>query len=184
MLLWIKIVYTIWKHYAWNSFYYIYKNMPHFHIYMHKFLKQMRIFYTQHYFEYHNLLWFIVTYYSQRILLVVYIHYFFKVRSVHIRNSFLSRFSRARKWVPLTINEMKGFLAVIVNMGIVRKPTIPEHLKKSHDSQLSRWFMKMFSRNRFQLILKFFHLVDNKKIPNRNSPNNRWIDPLALPIYV
>ncbi|XP_078315855.1 acyl-coenzyme A thioesterase 1-like isoform X3 [Crassostrea virginica] len=68
----------------------------------------------------------------------------------HIRNSVLSRHSRARKWVPVRIKEMKGFLAVILNMGLVRKPTIPEYWNKSHASQLSRWFMKMFSRNRFQ----------------------------------
>lgn len=36
------------------------------------------------------------------------------------------------------------------------------------------WFRKMFPRNRFQLNLKFFHVVDNRKIPKRNSPQYRY----------
>ena len=51
---------------------------------------------------------------------------FFRYARTHIRNSVLSRHSRVRKWVPVTIKEMKGFLAVILNMGLVRKPTIPD----------------------------------------------------------
>ena len=34
----------------------------------------------------------------------------------------------------------------------------------------------MFSRNRFKLILKFFHLVDNDSLPQRNSPNYSTTD--------
>lgn len=109
---------------------------------------------------------------TRNIFIVFIYKYFLRYAWTHIRNSVLSRFSRTRKWVTLTMNEMKGFLAVFLNMGIMRKPTIPEYWNKTHNSQLSRWLIKKFHRNRFQLILQFFHLVDNKKTPNRNSPPN------------
>ncbi|XP_053408986.1 piggyBac transposable element-derived protein 4-like [Mercenaria mercenaria] len=64
---------------------------------------------------------------------------------------------------------MKAFIAVILNMGIVRKPTIPEYWNRRDKTQATPWFRQMFSRNRFQLILKFFHVVDNLKIPGRQS---------------
>jgi hypothetical protein len=47
--------------------------------------------------------------------------------------------------------------------------------------QSTPWFSKMFSRNRFQLILRFFHLVDNTKTPQRNTQHYNpaaWFKPL------
>lgn len=71
---------------------------------------------------------------TRNIFIVFFKQKFLRYARTHIRNSVLSRFSRARKWEPLTMNEMKEFLAVILNMGIVRKPTIPKYWNKSHDS--------------------------------------------------
>lgn len=65
------------------------------------------------------------------------------------------------------------FLSVVFNMGLVRKPTLAEYWS-TRGSHSMPWFRKMFPRNRFQLILKFFHVVDNRKIPKRNSPQYRY----------
>ena len=53
-------------------------------------------------------------------------------------------------------------------MGLIKKPTIP-HYWRTTTSQSIPWFRRMFSRNRFQLILKFLHLTDNNKTPRRNQ---------------
>ena len=48
-------------------------------------------------------------------------------------------------------------------MGLIRKPTVFSYW--CVDMKLStRWFPKMFAKNRFQLLLTFFHLVNNKKL--------------------
>ncbi|CAC5398923.1 unnamed protein product [Mytilus coruscus] len=83
------------------------------------------------------------------------------------------RFSRKMQWQKegkLTIPEFKGFLAVFFNMGLIRKVSFEEYWNKHSPSQSTPWFRCMFSRNRFQNILKFLHLVDTKKLPKRNDP--------------
>lgn len=78
--------------------------------------------------------------------------------------------SRKNDWIPVSLNEMMAFIAVIINMGVVRKPTIPSYWSKS-ESLATPWFGKMFKRNRFQLILSFFHIVDNSTLPTVNQPD-------------
>ncbi|XP_046832590.1 piggyBac transposable element-derived protein 4-like [Vespa crabro] len=48
---------------------------------------------------------------------------------------------------------------MILEMGITRRPNIPSYWSKN--SRQIPWFKKMFSRNKFQEILKYFHLVDS-----------------------
>lgn len=91
-----------------------------------------------------------------------------------MRNRLPTLQSRIRKWKPVTLAEMIGFLAVIFNMGLIRKPTLAEYWS-TRNSQTTPWFKTMFPRNRFQLILKFFHIVDNKKVPKRNSPHYKYM---------
>ncbi|XP_014483551.1 PREDICTED: piggyBac transposable element-derived protein 4-like isoform X2 [Dinoponera quadriceps] len=69
--------------------------------------------------------------------------------------------SRLIDWYPVTVLEMKAFLAVLLEMGITRKPTIYSYWAVG--SRAIPWFSKMFSRNRFQNILRCFHVIDNKK---------------------
>ncbi|CAC5396526.1 unnamed protein product [Mytilus coruscus] len=66
---------------------------------------------------------------------------------------------------------MKGFMSVILNMGLIRKPSITEYWNTNFPSQDTVWFRNIFSRNRFQSILKNFHVVDNTTLPNRNDDN-------------
>lgn len=70
---------------------------------------------------------------------------------------------------------MRAFLAVILNMGLIRKPMIKEYWSTT-SSQATPWFNKMFPRNRFESIYSFFHLVDNASLPKVNEPG---YDPCA-----
>lgn len=83
--------------------------------------------------------------------------------------------SRNKMWQRTTIDEIRAFIIVIVNMGIIRKPTIESYWSKTEHFS-TPWFGKMFSRNRFQLLLKFFHLIDNSKL---SPPGSSDYDPSA-----
>lgn len=62
--------------------------------------------------------------------------------------------SRARQWRPVTLAEIRRFIAVIINMGLHRKPNIQCYWATS-DSQYCPWYGKMLSRARFESILQF-----------------------------
>lgn len=66
----------------------------------------------------------------------------------------LSPRSRFRKWLPVTVTEIRVFIATIFNMGLVDKPTIKSYWSKS--CVATPWFSKVFSRDRFENILSFF----------------------------
>ncbi|VDI15392.1 Hypothetical predicted protein [Mytilus galloprovincialis] len=66
------------------------------------------------------------------------------------------RYARMKSWRPLTENELKSFLAIVFNMGLIRKSSIEEYWNSSLPSQASQWFKKVMSRNRFQNILKLY----------------------------
>lgn len=102
---------------------------------------------------------------------VIHIFFFFCFRYARrfISTSVIRRYSRVHVWKPVTVKEFLGFIAVVLNMGLIRKPTIAEYWNKSQKSQQTQWFRNMFSRNRFQLILKFLHVVDNRRVADRNS---------------
>lgn len=74
------------------------------------------------------------------------------------------------------VREMKAFLAVIINMGLIRKPTLLGYWTKKIRSQVTSWFGDMFARNRFLCLLKFFHLKDNTTVPRPGEDN---YDPCA-----
>jgi hypothetical protein len=69
--------------------------------------------------------------------------------------------SKMVNWYPVTILEMKAFLAVLLEMGITKKPTIYSYWVKN--SRAVSWFKQMFPSNRFQNLLRCFHLIDNKR---------------------
>ena len=48
--------------------------------------------------------------------------------------------SRARKWIPTNLNEMKGFLAVLLNMGIVKLPSISDYWATKYAAMEVPWF--------------------------------------------
>ncbi|VDI52976.1 Hypothetical predicted protein [Mytilus galloprovincialis] len=75
-----------------------------------------------------------------------------------------------KSWRPLTENELKSFLAIVFNMGLIRKSSIEEYWNSSLPSQASHWFKKVMSRNRFQNILKFLYVSDYSRNVPRQHP--------------
>lgn len=75
------------------------------------------------------------------------------------------------KWSPVTLAEIKAFIAVILNMGLNKRPTIDSYWRTKSKSQSLPWFREMFSRNRFEIILRFFHITDSSVLPKPGEPN-------------
>ena len=75
-------------------------------------------------------------------------------------------------WVPVTHNEMKKFIGLVLLMGIIYKPTVP--LYWSTDEMFATpIFSQVMSHVRFQLILKFLHFNDNEdRYFNPNDENH------------
>lgn len=80
--------------------------------------------------------------------------------------------SRAKLWKPVTIPEMRGFIAVILEMGITRRPTIFSYWMKG-----SR-YIPLVCKNvcTKQISVALFHLVDNKTLA---PPGHSEYDPCA-----
>lgn len=81
--------------------------------------------------------------------------------------------SRMNDWVPTDRTEMRAFLGVMLAMGLIKKPTIESYWNKQGNNFLSHspGFSEVFSRNRFQNILRFLHCNDNTQAAPRGSPN-------------
>ena len=73
----------------------------------------------------------------------------------------LKRKSRIKEWKPLTLAELKNFIALTVFMGLDEKPAIEDYWAKSGIFQ-NYVFPSVMSRNRFQLIRRFLHFADNR----------------------
>ncbi|CAC5391372.1 unnamed protein product [Mytilus coruscus] len=66
----------------------------------------------------------------------------------------IRRFSRLHSWFKVgavTLAEMKGFISVILNMGLIRKPSITEYWNTKFPSQDTVWFPEAVSGYIYQL---------------------------------
>ena len=82
----------------------------------------------------------------------------------------IPKYSYVCFWNPTTLSEMKKFLGLILTMGLVHKPAT--HFYWSTDKIFQTpVFNAVMSRNRFNSLLKFFHINDNQNLPNPNDPN-------------
>ena len=70
--------------------------------------------------------------------------------------------SHQSQWTPTTIPEMMAFVALLVCMGINRRPQYNMYWSK-WDILHSAIYPATMSRNRFQAILNFFHLANNEE---------------------
>lgn len=82
--------------------------------------------------------------------------------------------SKRVHWNPVSSNEIKAFVAVVINMGIIRKPYLLSYWSNIA-SQSTPWFKQMFSIQRFLNILRFFHLADEG---NKDFNKNLKFEPL------
>lgn len=94
--------------------------------------------------------------------------------SQFIQSHDLSDNSRIKKWTETNVQEIRAFIAVLLEMGITKKPTMYCYWRQN--SRVIPWFGKMFARDRFLLLLKFFHLVDNQLLV---APGHPDYDPCA-----
>ena len=78
--------------------------------------------------------------------------------------------SRVGSWVDTDSVEIQAFLALLINMGLVTKNRMCDYWSQQYACDSTPWFATVMSRNRFQLLLKFVHLVDNTRIPAHGQP--------------
>lgn len=77
----------------------------------------------------------------------------------------LSQFSRLRKWSDVDRTEMRNFLGLILWMGLVKTGhSLRDYWRK--DFLYSTRVPEVMSRNRFELILEFFHCGNNENTQN------------------
>ena len=60
-------------------------------------------------------------------------------------------------WKPVSVNEMKAFVAVILNVGIIQLTNLNNYWS-TQDTVNSRFFCSVFSRNRFFQIFGALHV--------------------------
>ena len=82
----------------------------------------------------------------------------------------LPRHSRYRSWHDTNPSEMRQFLGLLLLTGIIQKPSLHHYwsIDVLYETPI---FRSIMTRNRFQNLLKFFHLNDNAQAPNPADPN-------------
>jgi hypothetical protein len=73
------------------------------------------------------------------------------------QTSRLTRGSRWNKWKPVTVQEMKAVMAIIINMGIIGIPVMEAYWKTTWECYIP-FFHDVMSRNRFQEIFWNLHI--------------------------
>ena len=69
--------------------------------------------------------------------------------------------NKQQAWSPTTVPEMMAFVALLLCMGINKRPRYAMHWSRSQVLR-SPLYPSTMSRNRFDAILRFFHLANNK----------------------
>lgn len=69
----------------------------------------------------------------------------------------LSPKSRFRNWKPVSAEEMEGFMAVIINMGVIQLPEIEAYWSTKWTGEIP-FFRRVFARNRFEQIFWMLHV--------------------------
>jgi len=74
----------------------------------------------------------------------------------------LTKSRRFSKWVPTNDVELKQFLGLLMWMGLVQMPSLKDvwSLKMLYKNCVTKNIM---ARNRFQLIIRFWHISDNEQ---------------------
>ena len=80
----------------------------------------------------------------------------------HLQTKELSKRSQTLQWKPTTNEEMLQFLGVVIQMGLVQMPKVDYYWSKSK-LYGSAVIQNTMSRDRFELLLKFYHFSNNEK---------------------
>ncbi|WAR15686.1 PGBD4-like protein [Mya arenaria] len=95
-------------------------------------------------------------------------------QQLDLRQGQLGTFSRFRKWHPTNRGEMLKFLAIVIAMGLVRQSNVTDYWS-TRPVTATPFFSSTMSRDRFLLLMSFFHLNNNARYIARESPGH---DPL------
>ncbi|KAJ1115068.1 hypothetical protein NDU88_003296 [Pleurodeles waltl] len=68
--------------------------------------------------------------------------------------------SRASRWIPTNLKELKKFLGLTFLMGLIRKPSLSSYWSTS-PLMATAIFPAIMSRNQYELLLRMLHFVDN-----------------------
>ena len=82
----------------------------------------------------------------------------------------LPQHSRFRSWTPVSVPEMKVFMAIVLYQGLVRLSRYDMYWSKNELINFKS-LTKYMTRDRFLNILVFLHAADNSAEPPRDSPN-------------
>ena len=74
----------------------------------------------------------------------------------------LRHHSRMKKWVPVSVSEMKVFIAVVTSIGLNGKADV-ELYWSTDDVRQIPFYSKVMTRDRFLLILANLHISDNNR---------------------
>ena len=80
----------------------------------------------------------------------------------HVQTQKLAKRSKTLQWRPTTNEEMFKFLGIILEMGLVQMPEIDYYWSKSKLFGFEV-IQNTMSRDRFELLLKFFHFSNNQE---------------------
>ncbi|KAG8250158.1 hypothetical protein J6590_108338 [Homalodisca vitripennis] len=81
--------------------------------------------------------------------------------------------SRLSKWTDVTKNEMKRYLALIINMGLTVRNNY-KHYWSTIRSQKLTFFSENMSLHRFQIIRANFHISSLRAIPKNHPGHDPW----------
>ena len=95
-------------------------------------------------------------------------------RSAKQRNPNLSSRSFFNMWSTVSENEITKFIAILIHMGPWKKPRVNDYWSKN-PVMASSFAASLMSRDRFKMILAFFHLNNNNNYIPRGQPGH---DPL------
>ena len=86
--------------------------------------------------------------------------------SQNINKKELSVKSRLRRWLPVTVSEVRQYIAIFLYQGVLWKPTY-EMYYTTNPLFASAGIKWLLSYNKFKLMDKFIHFVDSSTLPNR-----------------
>lgn len=84
----------------------------------------------------------------------------------------LKKSSRVKLWKPVTLMELKNFIALTIFMGLDEKPAIADYWAKRGIFH-NYVFRSIMPRNRYQIIRRFLHFADNSKWDPTNPNRDR-----------
>ena len=83
----------------------------------------------------------------------------------------LSSRSKVHLWKPTNVRKMRAFIGILLNMGLIRKPTIEGYWNCKDYSQNTPMFRQVFKLDTFKLHLRFSHVSDSDLEPKRGDQN-------------